>query len=177
MERRFQAFQIPVVSSDLEFPGVGVSVVLKLIPQSVFRRKYILDLAKEFNRNRISLFLDANNIMTFELLDTIGETYNVKISPKEYEFNKWMMIHCEYGKSNEFSFMRIFINNKLVEQSKFRFKIELPDNLQKQMSLGSDISGTKGIGIEMTTYLVFGSTLTNRQRNNQFNFFQQHYGL
>jgi hypothetical protein len=168
-EKRFQAFQIPEDTSNKEYPGAEVIAVIKLFPQSQYQRKYIFDIGEARDKNRISLFLDANNIMVFELLDNNGEVYNVKISSDEYDFYKDMVIFCEYGTSNEFSFMQIFINNKLVEQTKFKFKIGLPVNLRGHTTIMGDIFGEKTTAMSISTYAITHITSGYLHRRGFFN--------
>lgn len=139
IDRLFENFEIPDVTSETSFLGASIALVLKINEQDEKRRKYFFDLAENANTNRMSLFLDAKNIMVLELIDGSGEIYNVKISPKKFPFNEYIFLFCEYGTTEELSFLRIFIENKLIEQTKFKFKINLPRELQKHLSIMSDL--------------------------------------
>ena len=132
LEKRFEEFIIPDLNSDKRYPGFSTCISLKLFSHKYLRRKYIFDYAQKENQNRISLFLDPNNNLVFEIIDNVGELNNVKIPSNEYSFNKDMVICCEYGIIDEFSFMRFFIDKRFIEQSKFRFKINLPNDVEKK---------------------------------------------
>lgn len=160
INKRFNAFVIPDIESDLEYPGVTASIVFNLAEQSISRRKYIFDLADQPDRDRLSLYLDADNILIFQIVDNKGEIYNIKIPPKEYSFNKFMFLNCEYGTTEEFSFLRLFINNKLIEQRKFKFKISLPEDFKDHSTIMADIYGknntTMTVAFYSLSHVVFG---------------------
>jgi hypothetical protein len=113
----FEKFEVPDITSEASFPGASIAMVLNINQQNEKRRKYFFDLAENTNTNRISLFLDANDIMVFELIDGFGEKYNVRIPPNIFPFNEYFFLYCEYGTTEELSFLRVFIENKLVEYS------------------------------------------------------------
>ena len=119
LERKFEHFAIPELNSNTKDPGFGIVLIIKFLPQSQFRRKYIMDLGETIDKNRISLYLDPNDILTYELIDSVGSIYNTKIPNSEYQFNKFMILYCEYGFSSNFSYFRIFVNGHLITQNKY----------------------------------------------------------
>lgn len=169
LDDRFNEFTIPNYDSEESYPGVTVGLLVELIPQPQYRRKYIFDLAETLNKNRVSLFLDANNVLVFELIDNSGEIYNVKIPQKLYPFNKWIILYCEYGKTDEFSFLRIFVENKLIDQHKFKFKINLPINFQERMTIMADVLGKNNAVMKVAYNSVGHVTLGKTKRRGFFN--------
>ncbi len=177
INKRFDEFKVPNPELDTQFPGFSVDMVIRLKLQKENRRKYIFDLAKNPDHDRVSLYLDADNIMTFQVLDKNGETYNVKIPPATYSFNKFMFLQCDYGFTDEFSFLRLFINNKFIEQYKFKFKITLPDDYKEHMILMADIFGKNGTAMTISHFslskFVFGKTLRRGIYNTTRWYFKQ----
>jgi hypothetical protein len=168
-EERFQEFKIPDINSEAEYAGASVALVLALHHQPQVRRKYIFDIAESEVNNRLSLFLDANNVLVFELIDNIGEIYNVKMPSNSYEFDKFMMLYCEYGTTDEFSFLRVFKNNTILEQTKFKFKINLPRENQRQGTVMADINGQNNTAMTASFYAILKSTLGKTKRRGLFN--------
>lgn len=177
INKRFEDFTLPDLNSNQKDPGFSTAITLKLISQLQYRRKYIFDIAQTENRNRVSLYLDPNNIMIFELIDNVGSIYNVKISKDFYEYAEFMILYCEYGINDEFSYFRILINGKYKEQNKFKFKIELPVNLQKAMTLSADIFGKNNIAMEIAEYMVFSGTLGKQSRDGLFSYLGKKYNI
>ena len=168
-EQRFQEFSIPELNSETEYLGASVALVLALHPQQQLRRKYIFDIAESANRNRISLFLDANNNLVFELVDKIGEKYNIRMPSNSYEFDKFMMLYCEYGTTKEFSFLRVFKNNEILEQSKLKFSIEIPREVEEQSTIMADMYGKNNTAMTVSFYAVLKGTLGKTKRRGLFN--------
>ena len=135
IEKKFEQFAIPELNSNIKDPGFAIVLVIEFLPQPQFRRKYIMDLGETEYKNRISLYLDPNNILTYELIDSVGSIVNTKIPSSEYEFDKFMILYCEYGISFQFSYFRIFINGRLIAQNKYIFKIRLPQNITVSTTL------------------------------------------
>ena len=168
LEKRFEEFIIPDLNSDKRYPGFSTCISLKLFSHKYLGRKYIFDYAQKENQNRISLFLDPNNNLVFEIIDNVGELNNVKIPSNEYSFNKDMVICCEYGIIDEFSFMRFFIDKRFIEQSKFRFKINLPNDVEKKIMFGYDISGNYGTIMTLHSCIAFKAILDKKTRDSLF---------
>lgn len=169
IDRLFEKFEVPSITSEVSFPGASIAMVLSINQQQEKRRKYVFDLAENANSNRISLFLDASNIMVFELVDGFGEKYNVKIAPNNFHFNKYFFLYCEYGYTEELSFLRVFIEDKILEQTKFKFKIDLPTELQKSLTIMSDLNGENTADINVAFYSIMKGTLGNMKRRGYYN--------
>lgn len=169
IERLYEKFEVPDITSEASFPGSSITIVLKINEQKEKSRKYIFDLAEKENRNRISLFLDANNIMVFELIDRYGEIYNIKIAKNNFFFSEYNFLYCEYGTTEELSFLRVFIENKLIEQIKFKFKIDLPRELQQRLTIMSDWKGENNANLSIAYYAIIKGTLGSTHRRGYYN--------
>jgi hypothetical protein len=85
------------------------------------------------------------------------------------------MIYCEYGISVNFSFVRIFINNKLIGQTKFNFVITLPASLDYRTMTAADIMGKNNAAIAISHLAILKTTLTNKERRGVFNTWKWFY--
>jgi hypothetical protein len=163
-EKKFQEFAVPDINSNESYPGFNVIIVLKIIQQTENRRKYIFDIGESKTQNRASIFLDANNIMIFEVIDNSGEIYNVKISHNKFEFNEFISLFCEYGVKDDFSFLRIFIDNSLVEQTKYKFQVDFQKKYQTSTFM-ADIAG-ENLSHTTTSFAALGkSTFGKNERD------------
>ena len=175
----FQKFTIPDDTTSAKFPGFSTHLVIKLFKQDVQRSKYIFDLGESLHKNRVSLYLDKSNILTYRLIDMWDEQYSVKIPEGNsgYSFNDFMYLNCEYGVTEFFSFMKIFIDGKLIEKSKYKFKIPLPTNIQGSMTLAADLSGLNNCKMEIAEYIVYKGTLDYSARKQMTTYLFNKYDL
>jgi len=177
MNKRYEEYTIPDINSEIKDSGLGLVFVIKFIPQIEYRRKYIFDIGDSEYRNRVSLFIDPNDIFVFELIDNAGEIYNIKISEYDFIFNKFMILLCEYGVGEEFSYMRVFINSNLIIQNKFNFKINLSKITESNFSLAADITGKNNGALEVAYIIIRSMTLGATGRNSYFQHLNDRYAI
>jgi hypothetical protein len=103
----------------VSFPGVSASFVLNLKELAVSERKFILDLGQSLDSNRLSLYLDTENNLVYRIIDKEGEIFSIKVLKSFHNFmlNTWHHIYLDYGITEKYSFMRLYINNKLVDEN------------------------------------------------------------
>lgn len=113
------------------YAGYGGSFVLKIEKLDRAKRKFILDIGNDTEINRVSLYLDSKNNLVYRLIDEEGESHLIKIpnSFKTFLLNTWYHIYFDYGYSEDFAFMRLYINNKMMGDSYFHYKINIPKDL------------------------------------------------
>ena len=113
------------------YAGYGGTFVLKIEKLDIAERKFILDIGNNTEKNRVSLYLDSKNNLVYRLIDAEGESHLIKIpnSFKTFLLNTWYHFYFDYGYSKDFAFMRLYINNKMMGDSYFQYKINLPEDL------------------------------------------------
>jgi hypothetical protein len=168
IDEKFNEYTIPDLNSNDTLPGFTMFLALELDPQPLGRRKYFFDLAESDNKNRISLFLDPENRLVFELIDKYGEYYSLRILQYEYQLYQPTIFCCEYGMSDEYSFIRLFVDGRFIDQHKYKFKIDLPIDIAKTMSLWSDINGENGVSMELLGQMIYSGTMGKKKRDMQF---------
>lgn len=147
------------------FEGYSVNFVMNIRTVDEKKRKYIIDICKDSIKNRISLYLDNNNNLVYRLIDDESEEHIIKIPRKIYSFqlNVWYFIYFDYGYSNDFSFMRLYINDKLVGDKFFKYNLNIPKTLEaKDMFIATDINRQNFSKIELKSVMMIRKTLPER---------------
>jgi hypothetical protein len=154
-------------SEDKQYPGYTIALYIKIEEMMDNRRKFIFDIGKDINKNRVSMYLDGRNNLIYRIIDAEGEPHILKIPKKEYVFqlNKWYFIICDYGYAEKNSFMRLFIDDKLLERNDFNFKINLPTKLNYDNALlAADIEKKYFGKLTISFYTAGHATFTKLQR-------------
>jgi hypothetical protein len=93
--------------------GYGISGILMANEVLDNKRKFIYDVGETLDKNRASIYVDADNNMVFRIIDDNGETYSVKATPNflTYKKNAFYFLYCDIGYSKDYSFMRIYLDD------------------------------------------------------------------
>jgi hypothetical protein len=101
-------------------------------------RKYIFDYANSLDRNRISVYLNKNNRVIFEVIDKDGESF--KAVGSALPLHERLSLFCQFGSCPEFSLLEISVNGIILLSSCFQEEIILEtDFKQVKYSIGSSI--------------------------------------
>jgi hypothetical protein len=146
--------------------GFSVSGILTIKSDTSHRRKFIFDTGESLYKNRISLYLDPGDNLILRLIDNNGETFSVtrKINFITFKINARYFIYCDVGTSENYSFMRIFLDDREVARQNFNSSINIKSEEDfKGISLGSDIEGENNGNFEMS-FLSIGELLPKKKR-------------
>ena len=88
---------------------------------------YIFECGAAPDANRISIYLDNSNQLCFDVVDSQRNRYNVSVQPGmfDFEFGRPFSLCCELGISSKFSFLRLFINNRLASETRVEYPLIL----------------------------------------------------
>jgi len=134
--------------ADRGLPGLAFQAVFTIHTQTEKRNKYLMDMGDALNRNRVSLYLDANNNLIYRIIDDEGTSHMIRVSQgiNTFQPEAKYLFTIDYGLSSDYSFMRLFINDKEVGRHEIQGWLKLifrgptdPD-ISKTMLLGCDIS-------------------------------------
>ena len=132
---------------DISLPGVSVLYVLRLGKPIAGRNNFIFDSGEGTDKNRFSVFLDAEENLCCRVLDRDSKQFTVKTSPAldTFDIGNLIFLACEYGSTDRFSFVRIIINGKQVAE----MHQDTPIIISKPLTsygwfLGADLNGTNG---------------------------------
>lgn len=137
-----------VDKADRGLPGRAFQAVFTIHTQTEKREKYLMDVGDALNRNRVSLFLDENNHLVYRIIDDEETSHVVRVRPgiDTFQPEAKYLFTFDYGISADYSFMRLFINDKEVGRHEIQGWLKLifrgptdPD-ISKTMLIGCDIS-------------------------------------
>jgi len=147
--------------------GFALSGILTIHDVPENRRKFIFDFGESLYKNRVSLYLDNDNSIVLRVLDTYGETFSVKAIHDFITFKKEAryFLYCDIGYTEEYSFIRIFLDDRQLARENFNSKIMLEDSIAtfKNLHIGSDLEG-KNNGKFSISFFSAGKLLTYKQR-------------
>jgi hypothetical protein len=175
----FQKFNVPDDTSNYKYPGFSSHLVIKLFKQNIQRSKYIFDMGESIYKNRVSLYLDHSDKLTFRIIDVWGEQHLIKIPEGKsgFAFDDFMYLNCEYGVSELFSFIKIFIDGNLIERNKYKFKIPIPEDIKGSTTLAADFNGTNNCKMEIAEWIVYKGTLDYSSRKQMTTYLINKYDL
>jgi len=157
---------------DQSFPGYSIIFLLKVNEQIDSRRKFIVDIGLESDRNRVSIYLDRLNNLVFRVFDNEAEPHVIKIPKRIHTFQLGTFYHfyCEYGIAPEYSFMRMFINNTEVGKILFQEKLNLPEELSNdQIKIGADLYNQNNSKFDIKMFSTAHATLSSTDRSTFIN--------
>lgn len=145
--------------------GLGFSGVVRIGESPDNRRKFILD-GGGLNENRVSLYLDFDNNLIFRVIDKNGETYSVKAQQNFITFKKgaYYFFYCDVGYSDNYSFIRLYLDDREIAKQEFSNKIDMSSYSQKDSTVrfGSDIEG-KNNGKFTVSFFSISAPMSRKQ--------------
>ena len=124
---------------DKSFPGFAIIFITMVEKIDDQRRKFIVDVGQESDRNRVSVYLDRKDNLVYRIFDDEGEPHLIKIPKRIHTFQLGTFYHfyCDYGNTSKYSYMRLFINNEELGKILFKEKLNLPEKVDHRR-LGCD---------------------------------------
>jgi hypothetical protein len=115
------------------YKGYGISIVLK-INSIEKRRRYIVDIGEDLNTSRISILFDNENNLIFRIIDSKSKIHSVNITDKIHSLQlaTFYCFYFDYGYTDEYSFMRVYINDKLLGDRFFEYNQNLPKKINNE---------------------------------------------
>jgi len=134
--------------TDRGLPGFAFQGVFTVHNQTEKRDKFLMDMGDALNRNRVSLYLDINNNLTYRIIDDEGISHVISVPQgiNSFQPEAKYLFTIDYGLSAEYSFMRLFINDREVGRQEIQgwlkliFRGPTDPEISKTMLLGCDIS-------------------------------------
>jgi hypothetical protein len=126
--------------------------------------KYVFDAGNDPAKNRWSIYLDEHNALHFEIFDSEGSSYSISVRHSTHGLNFESQCHviCEFGNSDNFSIMRILINNRTAAEQQFQFPISIPSDLD--FTIGTDIEKKYFGSFTLAAVAIYKIVPTFRQR-------------
>lgn len=145
--------------------GFSLSSILQIGDILDRRKKFIFDCGESMEINRLSLYLDYDNNLVFTVIDNSGVTYSVRAVPNFVSFkdNASYFLHCDIGFSKEFSFIRIFLDDRLVGIQTFNNRISGEKLNMNNFHIGSDMSGNYPGEFMVSSTIVWKKVLNRKE--------------
>lgn len=135
-------------NSNIDMAGDSVKVgrtimgVFEIEPNFRNRNGFLFDLGKDDNRNRVSIYMNEALELVYRVIDNEKTIYSIKVpfSVGKFQVGKPYLIYVDYGTSDNYSFMRLFLNNKEMGILKYNSKIDFPVSTKDDnFKIGYDI--------------------------------------
>lgn len=145
--------------------GKSFYTVLSLNQNPDYKRKYISDIIYDKSPGQISLYLDVDNNLVFRIVDLQGETYTLKIAQQVHGLikEKPHFIYCDFGSSDDYSFMRMFINEKEVGRLNLSSYVDFPNSNIVKKTIGSDITGSYSSSFMLSEIVFFDKPFLKKE--------------
>ena len=84
----------PAEEITTEYPGVSLHAELRLHTLQENRRQYLFDLGQT-DKERFSVYLDPDNVLTVALVSSKNEPYNIRVSPSDVPMERFIFLSAE----------------------------------------------------------------------------------
>ena len=160
------------------YPGFSIHLLLNLGEQVEGRDNFILDTGMADDRDRISVYTDPDKNLCFKVIGDNGQPVILQASPsiETFQYGSKLWLGCDYGMTNDFCFMRMFINgNEVAENLKanpmasplqwLTFNPVLASNAEgiatNHLIIGNDIH-SRNSGSGVFSWTIFATNTTDR---------------
>jgi hypothetical protein len=144
-------------------PGYSVVLVASLGKTADKRQKFIYD-EGGLDRNRLSVYLGEDDILTFRVIDSASDAYSLRAPPGVFVFDQFAYFTFEVGNRGESSFLRILIDGEEVRTLELEHTLGL-SNLHEVGSvlIGTDLERRHFGTFTMAAWFSWKRTLTAEQ--------------
>lgn len=162
---RYTIDTLSVDPADNVSEGFSLSSILNFDDILDRRKKYVFDCGESLTMNRISLFLDYDNNLVFSIVDNSSVTYSVRTVPNFITFKKGAtyFLHCDIGYSKDYSFLRIFLDDRLVGQQSFNNRIAGEKLKWENCRIGGDLEGKNNGAFMVSDVVAFGKVFRRKE--------------
>ena len=159
----YHRLKTPDTITTTRFPGWSLHLVAAFHRAESQRRKYIYDMG-DSDRNRVSIYFDPDDSLTFRILDSTGDAYTLKTPVEDLAFDEFAYWVFEIGNRDTSSFMTTHINGKEVSRLELGHHLSLVAVDKKGSTLGADINGRDGATFDLSEMFIYSSTLTTEEQ-------------
>ena len=164
------------ISENLELSkshkGYSYQMMIYLDERKVDSRQFIFDSGDDFEKDRISLYLDTDNNLCFRIIDENKEVYTLKVPSGDntFKFNELMFLICEFAKSDTAPFMKLYVNLKDIANLVLPFSFRLAENINlKHTTIGCDLNGSNCVSFVISMFANGRKTFSTEEKRKLFN--------
>jgi hypothetical protein len=159
-----------------DLPGFSLHFEVRFRDYGVTQKKYFLDIGSDTAKNRVSVYLDHNDDVRFEVFDNVCKKHTVEIDTSEAKIlEEWVYLVCEFGKAPDGFAMSIAVNGNEKDKRVKNTSIDLAVPLQNMM-LGCDSNKQNFGRFDVAELLSYSRMLGFRDKYQLLRYFAQRYG-
>ena len=150
----------PLDAVTAKYPGISLHAELRLHTLQESRRQYLFDLG-QIDKERFSMYLDPDNVLTVALVSSKNEPYNIRVSPSDVPMEHFIFVSSEVAVRDNSTLLTVSINGTPVGRLELPFKVA-PDRIDPAGAvIGADLNGQNGARFDMAESMLFSTTLTS----------------
>ncbi len=139
-------------------PGVSIHTILRIFNTNENRKKYLFDYGKQ-KSNRWSVFLDEEDVLTFQILDSKGKRYSLRAPGIPQDEFIFLSLECAIRSMS--TVMRVLVDGQTLATRTIQERIHTQAFSPAGGMVGADLKAHQCLKFDMTTYLVFSETMTS----------------
>ena len=151
--------------------GVGCSIhaAVKFDSLQDHERNYFFDLAKDLDKNRISIYINKFKELNFEVLSDNGHCTVVSINTDSIDYlDKYLYFSFELGIQDDSFYISISINGNEYDYRKIKASLHL-DFSNSRLSIGNSKTGKDWSNSTVGRFILYNHAITHEERNYVFN--------
>jgi hypothetical protein len=159
----------PASSVDGNLLGFSALMTIRMDDLTKLSRKYVFEFATP-EGSRAAFYLSASDRFTFSVTDLHHEMYPIEvvIGPDGIPLNQFVILWFEAASTSNASFLRVFVNDKIVAVRDLDFPIDLGSRNWMAGTIGADITGQSNGAFAMTGITLFTQTIPAEKRTTAF---------
>jgi len=147
-------------------PGISIHVAVSLFPGEPEKELYILDIGTEQDKNRLSIYLDTRQDLSFRMIDSTGRRAIVRAGPADcaYRYGVPDYLVFEAGILREEVLLAVEAGGWSFTKVIQRRDLDINHD-QLFFVLGSDVNGVAETHMSVMEQLVYSRCLRGDERN------------
>jgi hypothetical protein len=163
---QLEFYKVQCLEKCEDLNGFSIHLVMLLSKIHNEDKNQLMMIGDDSERNCISIYLNNEGSLCFEVIDSIGTSYSSKVrqSSKTFSYNQVMYCNFELGISDDYSITSIEINGKYysfntIDRLEFDFK-----NSTLPIVLGSSNLTNTSSHFELFEHIIWSKTLNLSDR-------------
>jgi hypothetical protein len=161
---------------EAKLPGISFNMLIRLRKPIEGRDNYVFDFGENWGKNRISLYIDSEQSLCFRVIDQDSQPIVIKVKPalETFNFDSLCYLLCEYGSTNNFSFVRMDINGRRAVEKHQATPIIVSAPISAMLFvMGSDLSKRDGGVFDVEEFFCYATTFDRTAEIGALNYLNE----
>jgi hypothetical protein len=147
-------------------PSVSIDTVVRLYLRPNNKRQYLFDMGTK-DRERFSVYVSKDGNFTVLFVDALGEQHplQIPITLEKFPAGKRIYLCPEVIAGDNFTIIRVSVDNKEVGFLKLPFKTKLGSLDVLNGTVGADLDGNNGASFDLDILMAAGRSITKKDRS------------